>query len=92
MKYKKLKTLWTAIKRDLGYNEAQIERALDLDRGTIKKALKMVAPPPGLVHILKIVYTYPWILKVIDRGYDQKFARKEMLKHAVDILVETTCP
>jgi len=91
MKYRKLKTLWAAIKNQTGYNEAQVEHALDLEQGTIKKEIKNVVPDQALMQIMKIVYTYPWMLKVADRSYDPKFATKEMLKQAVDIIVET-CP
>lgn len=85
MRYKKLKTLWAAIERELGHNESSVERALDLDQGTIKKEMKKSKPDPALMHILKMVYTYPWILRVADHDYDQKYAKKEMLKCAIDI-------
>lgn len=96
MKYKKLKTLWAAIKAQTGYNEAQVERALDLNQGEIKKMIIVEKSggscPPELISLLKIVCTYPWMLKVADRSYDQKYAMREMAVQAVDILVEAKYP
>jgi len=88
MKYRKVKTLIAAIRKDLGVTDAQLEHALDLEHGAIKRAEKAAAPSPELMALLKIVYTYPWMLKVADRNYDQKTAMKEFFKQAVDGIVE----
>jgi len=96
VRYKKLKTLWAAMERNIGFNAAHYERALGLDHGIIERALKIEKNggqcPQELFAVMKIVYTFPWILRVADQNYDPKYAMKELCKHAVDILVETTYP
>jgi len=96
MKYKKLKTIWKAIKDQTGYNEAQVEHALDLDQGTIKMMLSIERISgkclPETMALFKIIHTYPWMLKVADSSYDEKCAEKEMLKQAADIIVDAMYP
>lgn len=96
MKYKNLKKLWAAIKRQTGYSEASIEHALDLEPGAIKREIKLETagkpPAPEFMHIFKIAYTYPWLIKVAHRDYDTNYAMNEMLKQAADIMVDVAYP
>ena len=74
----------------MGHSISGIERVLELEQGSLNIANFIDDPEvnnPELLTLLKIVHTYPWILKVADQNFDLKFARSEMMHNAVDVVL-----
>lgn len=70
--------------KENGISSAYIERALELPQRTVSR-WKFTGELSAIsVALLRIVRTYPWILKVAERKFDPLVANKEMLKNAVE--------
>lgn len=66
-----------------GYTQGCIERILNLKA----KSLSIENPAPELIALMKVIRTYPWLLKVADNNYNE-FEAKRILGHvAVDLIV-----
>lgn len=68
---------------NFGYTQASIERALDLEIGS----LSTENPSPELLVLMKIVKTYPWLIEVADQNYDEFEAKRILGHNAVDLHV-----
>lgn len=66
-----------------GYTRGCVERILNLKANS----LSTENPAPELIALMKVIRTYPWLLKVADNNYDE-FEAKRILGHvAVDLFV-----
>lgn len=68
-----------------GLTPAKIEFALDLDYGSIEKAL--LTDDPIMITLLKVVRTYPWLLEIAEHGYDGTESERILLHNAVNVFI-----
>lgn len=66
-----------------GFSLAYTERALDLPQRTISRWKKSGDLSSIGVALLRIVKTYPWILKVAENKFDPRFAIKSVVENGV---------
>lgn len=68
---------------------AHIERSLSLPQRTISRWKAAGDSEKGIssagIALLRIVHTYPWMLKVADEGFKQSIADKEVIDQAWEI-------
>jgi hypothetical protein len=64
---------------------AYLERALELPQRTLSRWKAQGISASGMA-LMKIVYTYPWILKVADEDFDKQFSKQEVVRQAAEIL------
>ena len=68
-----------------GITMSYIERALDLPQRTITR-WKATGCSSGSLALLRIVRTYPWILGVAERGFDEGFAKRTLVTQAMGLI------
>ena len=66
-----------------GYTQACVERILNLKINS----LRTEDPAPELIALMKIIKTYPWLLKVADSNYNEFEAKRILGRTAVDLIV-----
>lgn len=69
----------------LGLTMAYIERALELPQRTLMR-WKAGEHSASAVALLRMVRAYPWILKVAERGFEEKYARFVVVEQAATYL------
>jgi hypothetical protein len=72
-------------------NMAYFERALQLPQRTLIRWKNDGCSAPSLA-LLRIVRTYPWILKVADENFDDIYSKKELAKQFVGLFLEAKNP
>ncbi len=65
-------------------NTVTLERVLRLPFGTIEDSL---GNDPGLDALMRLVQTYPWLLEVAEANFDEKEAKKILIRNGS----ETAC-
>ena len=82
-KTKKDKKYFESILKTVSKNNsfAYIERVLGLPQRTLTRWKKKGASSSGIT-LMKFIETYPWMLKVADKNFDQSYARKELIQQA----------
>lgn len=78
-----IEELLVELNANFGYTQASIERALDLEMGS----LSTENPSPELLVLMKIIKTYPWLIEVADQNYDEFEAKRVLGHNAVDLHV-----
>jgi hypothetical protein len=66
-----------------GSTQTSIERVLDLKQGSLKDE-----EGPEVVALIKMIRTYPWLLEVAARNYNDKDAKNIIINVVVHELVE----
>lgn len=66
-----------------GYSNSSLERILGLPFGYLKDKRHYRAK--DFQALIKILKTFPWMLIVADANYDEKIAKREMVKAAIDM-------
>lgn len=69
------------------FSMAYIERALELSQRTLSQWKSNGTSAAGMA-LLRMIYTFPWLLKVADRKYDKGFSRRELLAQAAKLYGE----
>jgi hypothetical protein len=65
---------------------AYVERALELPQRTLAR-WRQGEGSAAAIALMRMVCTFPWLLKVADAGYDPNFARQEVLAQAGNVLL-----
>jgi hypothetical protein len=68
----------------LGISMAYMERALGLPQRAVM-LWKKGEHSASVVALLQLIRTYPWLLKVAERGFDRRYAQTSVLEQAVDV-------
>lgn len=68
------------LKEKFGWTQSSIERALDLKQGCLN-----TENSPEAIALMKIIRVFPWVVKVADRDYNERYIKKEMLHAFVDV-------
>jgi hypothetical protein len=68
-----------------GITPAAIERALDLNQDSL--TISNLIDDPETIALLKIIRTYPWLLEVVEKRYDQNEAKRILLHHTIDQMI-----
>lgn len=63
---------------------AYIERALELSQRTLSQWKIQGTSAIGMA-LMRIIYTFPWLLKVADKKYDKDFSKRELLTQAAKL-------
>jgi hypothetical protein len=71
-----------------GNSLAYIERSLGLAQRTLSRWKSQGASASGMA-LMRVVRTYPWILKVADENFDNGIALEELTRNAVKSFYET---
>ncbi len=76
----------------MGHANVDLERIMRLLARTLARWRNdpSIMPSSAALTLLKIVRTFPWLLEVMDCGYDREKAKAIHLEHAVEDLVEIT--
>lgn len=76
----------------MGHTNVDLERIMRLPARTLARWRNdpSIMPSSAAVTLLKIVRTFPWLLEVMECGYDREKAKAIHLAHAVEELVEIT--
>ncbi len=74
----------------MGHTTASMERALGLPARTIArwKNERSMSPSASAIALMRIIRTFPWLLAVADRRFDDVAAREILLQHAASELVK----
>lgn len=67
-----------------GFSLVYIERALDLSHRTLSRWKSQGISASGLA-LMRMVHTFPWLLKVADKDYDRIYANKELVNQAMEV-------
>ncbi len=68
-----------------GLSYAYIERALQLSQRTLSRWKSKGISASGMA-LMKIVGTFPWVLKVADENYDKTYANQVLVSQAAIVL------
>jgi DNA-directed RNA polymerase subunit RPC12/RpoP len=68
-----------------GYSLAYMERALQLSQRTLSQWKSKGITSSGMA-LMRIVNTYPWILKVADANYDKGYADEVLVSEAAIVI------
>ncbi len=69
-------------------SNASLERALELPQRTLSKWKSGKAEPTAAgIALLRIVRTYPWIVKVAEKGFEQGFTHRAHIGAAVETIL-----
>jgi hypothetical protein len=63
-----------------GYSQSSIERVLELPTGTLDKE------NPETLALMRIVKTFPWLLKVADEHFNELESKRIMCHSAIDVM------
>ena len=74
-----------------GLTNAYIERALELPSRTLSR-WKTGELAASSVALLRLVRTFPWLLRVAESNYDERSARSAILAAASEVLAEFASP
>lgn len=66
---------------------AYIERALELSQRTLSQWKTQGTSAIGMA-LMRIIYTFPWLLKVADNKYDKSFANKQLVDEATTLIFD----
>ncbi len=66
---------------------AYIERALELSQRTLSQWKSKGTSAVGMA-LMRMLYTYPWLIKVADNKYDKDFSNEELLVQAAKLYGE----
>jgi hypothetical protein len=69
----------------VGLTMAYIERALELPQRTIMR-WKAGEHSAAAVALLRLLRTYPWLLKVAECGFEKKYSQVVVLEQAANVL------
>jgi len=71
------------------FSLAHIERSLRLPQRTISRWKAAEASDKGIsaagIALLRVVHTYPWMLKVADQDFDKTIAEQELIRQYADL-------
>jgi hypothetical protein len=72
---------------DRSINMAYFERSLQLPQRTLMR-WKKDGCSASSIALLRIVRTYPWVLKVADESFDELASKKELVNQAFQTFIE----
>jgi len=72
---------------NLGISMAYLERALNLPLRTLSRWKTQGTSASGMA-LMRVIRTYPWILKVADEDFDERFAANEVIIQSGKLIKE----
>jgi hypothetical protein len=69
------------LKKEYGWTKVQLERALDLNPHDLDNTEN-----PEIIALMKMIKTFPWLVNVAERKFDQVYANQMLHKTAQKIL------
>lgn len=68
-----------------GISEPAIERIFELDQGSLRIA--KLTEDPEIIALLKMIRTFPWLIDVADKRFDESHSKRILLHNAVDLMM-----
>jgi hypothetical protein len=69
---------------NLGFSYAHVERALDLPARTISRWKSGQDPSAAGLTLLRFLRTYPWLISVAEKNFDENFSRQAIFSAVAD--------